>query len=92
MASKNGKNDNVESLKTSPDWSKNIRDVDGIEFIALSRKEQNRLSLLRKKATVVRKATKGAVLKHNKREERRAREVEKERMVNLLMVRTGKSW
>ena len=31
-------------------------------------------------------------MKYNKREERRAREVEKERMVNLLMGRTGKSY
>ena len=81
----------VVSKEASPDWSKNIRDVDGIEFIALSRKQQNRLRLVKKKATVGRKVTKGSVLKYDKREERRAREVEKERMVNILMVRTGKS-
>ena len=76
-------------MEVSPDWSKNIRDVDGIEFIALSRKEQNRLRLVRKKETVGRKVSKSAVLKYDKREERRAREVEKERMVNILMGRTG---
>ena len=91
MARKNGNKDHVESMEASPDWSKNIRDVDGIEFIALSGKEQNRLRLVRKKATVGRKVSKSAVLKSDKREERRAREAEKERMVNILMVRTGRS-
>ena len=50
----------------------------------MSKKEQNRLRLVRKKATVSRK-----VSKCDKKEETRANEVEKERMVNILMVKTG---
>ena len=85
MASKNAE------MEVSPDWSKNIRDVDSIEFIALSRKEQNRLRLPRKKATGVGKVSKCAVVKYDRREQRVARELERERMVNILMVRTGRS-
>ena len=71
MASKNGKNDHVESMEPSPDWSKNIRDVDDMEFRALSRKEQNRLRILRmrKKTTVGRKLAKCAVLQLERRGE-----------------------
>ena len=85
MASKNAE------MEVSPDWSKNIRDVDSIEFIALSRKEQNRLRLPRTKATGVGKVSKCAVVKYDRREQRVARELERERMVNILMVRTGRS-
>ena len=58
--------DRLGSMELSPDWSKNIRDVDGIEFIALSRKEQNRLRLVRKKATVSRKVSTGCPKKRVK--------------------------
>ena len=65
-----------------------------MEFRALSRKEQNRLRILRmrKKTTVGRKLAKCAVLQLERREKRRAREAEKERIVNLLLVRTGQSF
>ena len=65
-----------------------------MEFTALSRKEQNRLRILRmrKKTTLGRKLAKCAVLQLQRREERRAREAEKERIVNLLLVRTGQSF
>ena len=65
-----------------------------MEFTALSRKEQDRLRILRmrKKTTLGRKLAKCAVLQPDRREERRAREAEKERIVNLLLVRTGQSF
>ena len=79
----------LESKEASPDWSRNIRDAHECEFIALSSKEQSRMKISKKKASVERRFSKSKLLKRTPSEENRLREAEKERSINLLMVKTG---
>ena len=73
----------------SPDWSQNIRD--NPDFVPLSSKEQSRKVVARR--TSVRRMSRGrrssSCVQISESELNKLREVEKARMVNILMVKTG---
>ena len=85
MASKPSTSDS-----SGPDWSRNIRDAP--DFVALSSKEQSRKVVAKKKDVAMRRMSKSrmsSTVKISEGELKRLREIEKARMVNILMVKTG---